>query len=173
MPLTSTRLPADTKVDRPSPRRTALSSRATPSAPDWEKKPSRPRSGTSGDSDAFNDTAGSVLITPKDAGPITRMPLPRASAHQPALPLGAFRPGLGEAAGHHDEPAHTLGGAVGDDRLHLLGGYRDHGEVDGPGHVAHGRERRDAGDLVGMVVDDVHRAGEPAVEDVPKQDVPE
>ena len=42
LPLTSARLPAETNEDSPSPRATTVSSRATPRAPDWEKKPMRP-----------------------------------------------------------------------------------------------------------------------------------
>ena len=75
MPLTSARLPAETKVEMPMPRRTMLSSSAMPRAPDCEKKPSRPRSGISGESEAFIETSGSVLIMPKEFGPMTRIPL--------------------------------------------------------------------------------------------------
>ena len=78
LPLTSARLPAETKVDSPRPRDTIVSSSATPSAPDWLKKPIRPRPGITGDSDALSDTAGSVLSTPRQFGPITRIPLARA-----------------------------------------------------------------------------------------------
>ena len=77
---TSARLPAETKVDRPKPRRITVSSSGMPSAPDWEKKPIRPRPGITGDSEALSDRAGSVLMTPRQFGPITRIPLARASA---------------------------------------------------------------------------------------------
>ena len=42
LPETSARSPADTNVDRPSPRRSASASSAMPSAADWLKKPTRP-----------------------------------------------------------------------------------------------------------------------------------
>ncbi len=74
LPETSARLPAETKLDTPSPRRAASPSTATPSAPDWQKKPARPGSGATGASEAFSATAGSVLISPRQFGPTTRMP---------------------------------------------------------------------------------------------------
>ncbi len=79
LPETSARLPAETKVDSPSPRSLAAARIAMPSAPDWAKKPARPRPGTSGARVALSRTAGSVFATPRAFGPITRMPCALAS----------------------------------------------------------------------------------------------
>ena len=53
---------------------------ATPSAPDWQKNPTRPRPGASGAMVAFSRTAGSALTTPRQFGPTIRMPRDRAAA---------------------------------------------------------------------------------------------
>ncbi len=74
MPETSARLPALTNVERPSPRLLTFSRIADPRAPDWQKKPARPRVGLSDDSDALRLTFGSVLMMPRQFGPITRSP---------------------------------------------------------------------------------------------------
>ena len=74
VPDTSARLPALTNDDRPRPRRSTLSRIATPRAPDWQKNPTRPRGGISGDREAFIDSLGRVLITPRQFGPTSRRP---------------------------------------------------------------------------------------------------
>ena len=74
MPETSARLPALTKVDRPSPRLLTFSRIAEPRAPDWQKNPARPRAGLSDERDALRLTNGSVLMMPRQLGPITRRP---------------------------------------------------------------------------------------------------
>jgi hypothetical protein len=79
LPLTSARLPAETKLDRPMLRLRARSSSAEPSAPDCAKKPTRPWPGMRGARLAFNRTAGSVLTMPRQLGPTTRMPEARAA----------------------------------------------------------------------------------------------
>ncbi len=79
LPDTSARLPADTNVDRPSPRRATVSRITEPSSPDWQKKPTAPRAGTTGDRDAFRHRSGAVLMMPSALGPITRRPYALAS----------------------------------------------------------------------------------------------
>ena len=74
LPDTSARLPALTKVDSPSPRPLTFSRIAEPSAPDWQKKPARPREGITVASEAFSETSSAVLITPRQLGPISRRP---------------------------------------------------------------------------------------------------
>ena len=78
LPETSARLPAETKVRSPSPRPATLRRMAIPNAPDWEKKPTRPGVGISGETAALSEIAGSVLMTPSPFGPTRRIPLPRA-----------------------------------------------------------------------------------------------
>ena len=77
-PETSTRLPADAKVEMPRFRRAAEARTAMPSAPDWAKRPSRPCGGSVGAREALSRTAGSLLMIPKELGPTTRIPDPRA-----------------------------------------------------------------------------------------------
>src|SRR4051794_41697417 len=74
LPDTSARLPALTNVDRPRPRLFTFSRIAEPSAPDWQKKPARPRAGFREDSEALRLTSGSVLTMPRQLGPIRRRP---------------------------------------------------------------------------------------------------
>ena len=91
LPDTSARLPAETKLDSPSPRRDASASSATPNAPDWLNTPTRPAAGSTGASVALRRTAGSVLATPRQFGPTTRMPArcaARTSARCAAAPAG-------------------------------------------------------------------------------------
>ncbi len=95
LPDTSARLPAETNVDRPRPRRSASASSATPSAPDWLKNPIRPGAGSRGANVALSRTAGSVLAMPRQFGPTTRMPpvcarrISSACAAAPAGPASA------------------------------------------------------------------------------------
>ena len=51
-----------------------------PNAPLWEAKPTRPGGGAPGAKLAFSETAGSVLITPRQLGPTRRMPAARHTA---------------------------------------------------------------------------------------------
>ena len=74
LPETSARLPALTNVERPRPRFWTFSRMAEPSAPDWQKNPARPRGGITEDSEALIDTEGSVLMMPRQLGPIRRSP---------------------------------------------------------------------------------------------------
>ncbi len=78
LPDTSARLPAETNEDSPSPRLAASARIAMPSAPDWQKNPTRPGGGTTGARLALSRTAGSVLTSPRQLGPRTRIPLARA-----------------------------------------------------------------------------------------------
>ena len=166
LPLTSTRLPAETKVDRPSPRRTALSSSAMPSAPDWEKKPSRPRAGHDRRQRGVQrHLRVGVDDAEASSGPRTRMPLPRASATRSPLPLAPLvARSRRSRCDITTRPRTPLRRAVGDDLLDLLGRYGDDGEVDRVGDVPDAAVRRHAGDLVGARVHGMDRAGEAGVE---------
>ena len=111
LPDTSARLPAETNVDRPSPRFAASARIAMPSAPDWQKKPIRPGGGTTGARVAFIRTAGSVLTRPRQFGPSTRIPAPRATATNCRCASAPSSPGVGEARRHHHQAVHALGPA--------------------------------------------------------------
>ena len=78
LPDTSARLPAETKVETPIPRLVADASTCTPSAPDWLNSASPPGAGRVGASEALSRMSSSVLITPNEFGPITRIPWARA-----------------------------------------------------------------------------------------------
>ena len=69
----------------PRLRRAAEASTAMPSAPDCANRPSRPCGGSVGASEALSRTSGSLLISPKELGPTTRMPAPRARRTQLGL----------------------------------------------------------------------------------------
>ena len=112
LPDTSARLPAETNVDRPSPRSAASARMAMPSAPDWQKKPDPARRRHAGASVAFIRTAGSVLTRPRQFGPSTRMPVRPGRATRRALRRRAVRPRrVGEPGGHHHQAVHALGPA--------------------------------------------------------------
>jgi hypothetical protein len=77
------------------PRWATRCSSAVPSAPDWLKKPTRPRPGMVAASVAFSRTAGSVLAMPRQLGPTTRRPYARAmrtSSSCLARPSGPVSP---------------------------------------------------------------------------------
>ena len=74
LPLTSALLPMETKLERPIPRFFASARMAIPSPPDCDAKPRAPAVGVSLAKVAFMETAGSVLSTPKQFGPTTRIP---------------------------------------------------------------------------------------------------
>ena len=73
LPLTSALLPAETKVDTPRPRRAISIRMIAPRPPDWEMNPIGPLVGAKGEKVAFMLTAGSVLTTPRQLGPIMRI----------------------------------------------------------------------------------------------------
>ncbi len=94
LPETSALLPAETKDDRPSPRRSSAESSEMPIAPDWVNSPMRPRTGAgAGVREALSPTSGAVLITPYAFGPISRIPYERTwrtssrCRSSPAAPL--------------------------------------------------------------------------------------
>ena len=82
LPLTSTRLPMETNDEIPMPSLQAFSRMLTPMAPDWLMNATGPGGGITGAKLAFMDTAGSVLITPRQLGPTMRMPLASPSSRR-------------------------------------------------------------------------------------------
>src|SRR5450759_3428631 len=74
LPDTSARLPAETKLDTPRPRRAAEASAATPRAPDWLNRPRPPTGGSCAAREALRRTAGLVLSRPIELGPRRRIP---------------------------------------------------------------------------------------------------
>ncbi len=142
-----------------------------PSAPDWQKNPTRPGGGTTGASVAFIRTAGSVLARPRQFGPSTRIPADRASATSrrcasaPRRRVGAGT-GVGEARAEHHEPVHPLRTALLDDVGDPRRGHRHDGEIHRVRDVGHRSVRPNALHRQGFRVDRVHGTGE-----VPAQQV--
>ena len=130
LPETSTRLPADANVEMPRLRRAADASTAMPRAPDCAKSPNRPCGGRVGARDALSRTAGSLLISPKEFGPTTRIPDPARAPQQLGLEARSVASLLGEAGGHDEQRLDPGLGALVDDLEDGVRRNRDDGEVD-------------------------------------------
>jgi hypothetical protein len=72
--------PVETNDESPMPRAAAAAIEATPIAPLWEASATGPWTGAVGAAVAFSRSAGSVLRTPSELGPTSRMPLRRQIA---------------------------------------------------------------------------------------------
>ena len=171
LPLTSARLPAETKVDSPRLRLRARSRRATPSDPDWAKKPTRPRPGIIGARLALSRTSESVFTIPRQLGPTTRIPEARAAAtscRSAARPSGPVSPKPPETT---TSPRTRLRRQASTTPRDLVRRHGEDGEIDVVG------DRLDVGvgghpaDVPRARVDRVDRAGEPVLEQVPQQRV--
>ena len=86
-----------------------------PRPPDWEAKPIAPGSGWSAEKVAFMDTAGSVLMTPKQLGPTSRIPLAWASRTISRWAAAPSAPASAKPAEMTTRPADSLAAARGDD----------------------------------------------------------
>ena len=137
-----------------------------PSAPDWLKKPTRPRPGTVAASVAFSRTAGSVLATPEAVRADDPQPVRAGDAHQLVLPGPPLGAGLAEPRGDHDQPAHPLLRAL----LHHVddpvGRYGEDGEVHLPVDGRHARVGPHPGDGPRLAVHGIDRSGEVGAEQV-------
>ena len=102
-------MPAETKVDRPSPRPAAAASRVTLSAPDWLKKPDPAGRRHAGASVALSRTCGSVFATPERVRAHHPHPVRAGLLHEPALGAHPARAGIGEPATEHDKCLDALG----------------------------------------------------------------
>ena len=141
LPETSARLPALTNVESPRPRLVTFSRIAEPSAPDWQKKPARPRGGMSRRQRGVELDRGVGVDDAQAVGPDQPQAVGAAEPEQPALALAALLAHLGEARRDDDEAVHPLVGAVEDDVLHGLGGHGHDGHVDVVVDLADGRVR--------------------------------
>lgn len=65
-----------TNADNPRPKRRAAARITRPRAPLWDARATRPGPGGGriGDKEALSRTAGSVLSSPRQFGPISRIP---------------------------------------------------------------------------------------------------
>ena len=140
-----------------------------PRAPDWQKNPTLPTPGAIG---ASARVEGDLRVGVDDPETVrTDDPHPARPRQGDQLPLRrlALRTGLGETAGHYDETAHALLGALLDDVAHRARGGRDHGEVHVVGDVEHRGVGADAGDVRALGVHGVDRPLEAGGEDVVEQ----
>ena len=85
LPDTSARLPADTNVETPEPAARGLGQQRDAQRAGLGEEPGAAERRSTGASEAFSRTAGSVLTTPRQFGPTTRMPCARDSATRRAL----------------------------------------------------------------------------------------
>ena len=164
---TSALLPIDTNADRPSPRDSAASSSASPSAPLWEEKPMLPAGRRAGGE-------GRVQARPGDGdaeavGPDQPRSVGADEREQLLLPLHAFAADLGEAGGDHDEGANALAQRLLRRPENRGARQGDHGEIDRIGDLLDRAVGADAGDRLAVAVDRVGGAGEVAGEDVAEQ----
>ena len=125
---TSALLPIEMNADRPSPRDSAASSSARPSAPLCDENPMLPAGAERAANVALR--LGPATAMPRQLGPISRAPYERTSASSCSCRCQAFLADLGEAGRDHDESADALAHRLlsrPDDRRARK---RDHGEID-------------------------------------------
>ena len=164
---TSALLPIETNAERPSPRASARSSSARPSAPDCDEKPIRPAGKARGAKVALRPTA--AVAIPRQFGPDEARAVGAHERQQLLLARDALGPGLGEARRDDAERARPraqrfLGGGE-----HELAGKADHAEVDRIADLLERAVGAHAGDGLTGAVDGIGGAGEPAREDVAEQ----
>ena len=150
------------------PRAAAWLISSMPSPPDCDRNATLPSTGGVGANVAFIRTAGAVFTTPRQFGPITRMPLARAFATIARCERGAFGAHLGEPDGEDHQRAHLLRGALLHDIEHVRGRPHDDREIDRSGNVEHRRVGRTARDRRRVRIDRVHDARETVAEEVPQ-----
>ncbi len=137
MPETSARLPALTNVDRPSPRPRTFSRIADAEGTGLAEEAGPPARRHHRRQRGVQRHLGGGVDHAEAVGADQPQAVGAGQADQLALPLAALLPGLGEAAGDHDQPVDALGRAVEDDVLDRVGRHRDDRHVDVAGDVAH------------------------------------
>ena len=126
--------PSETNALSPIPRRDAPSIAAAPNAPLWETKPIVPAGTSARANVAVRRHAGSVLTTPMQFGPTSRIPVDRQTSSSSASRAAPSAPGLGEAGGDHDERADArLGALARDARARCSAGTATIARSTGPG----------------------------------------
>jgi hypothetical protein len=168
-------LPTDTKEESPIPSAWAWSITASPSAPLWERKPTRPAGGKMGPKEALRRTWGSVLRIPMQLGPISRIPCPATDPEQLGLAQGPIRSGLREARRDDDQRADALGRVLTSNGRDRLFGDDDHPKLNRAGDLADRRVGGKPEQLSAGRVDRVDGTPEPGpdkVRDDPASDRP-
>ena len=140
-----------------------------PSAPDCANSPSRPCGGSVGASEALSRTSGSLLMSPKELGPTTRIPEPRARrtssawSRAPSLPSSAnpddtTRSDFTPASAHSSTTSSTA-----------WAGTATTARSTGSGHVAHRRVGPASPQRAHVGVDRVDPPGEAGVDEPVEQ----
>ena len=115
--------PIETNAESPSPRASAASSSARPSAPDWDEKPMLPLGAERAAKVAFSRGAGDrdpEAVRPDQPGAV------RADEReQPLLPLDALAADLGEPGRDDDERADAAAQRVLGGGEHVLARERE------------------------------------------------
>ena len=137
---TSALLPIETNAESPSPRDSAASRSARPSAPLCEEKPMLPAGAERAAKVAFR--LGPATAMPRQLGPISRAPCDAHEREQLLLPLDSLAADLGEAGRDHDERADALAQRLLGRAEHRRAGQRDHGQVDRVGDLLDRRGSR-------------------------------
>ena len=122
---------------------------AEPSAPDWQKKPARPRGGISGDSEALSETVG---VGVDDAERVGADQPQAVGAGQPDQLAAAARRPSSPVSAKPDEittrPCTPLAAQSSTTSCDGLGRHRDDRDVDVVGDVADRLVRRQPGHRV-------------------------
>ena len=100
-----------------------------PSAPLCDMKAMRPVRGSVGAKVASMRTAGSVLMTPMQFGPIIRIPYCRDPLGQLGFEALPFVAGFGKARGDDHQARHALLPAIINDAQHLFARHDNDGQV--------------------------------------------
>ena len=164
---TSALLPIETNAERPSPRASARSSSASPSAPDCDEKPIRPGGNARGAKVALRPTA--AVAMPRQFGPTSRAPWARTSVSScswRATPSGPVSAKPAEMTHSERVPERSASSAAGITRspgrqITQRSIWSPISSSDAVG--AH------PGDGLTRAVDGIRGAGEPAGEDVAEQ----
>ena len=164
-------MPAETNVDRPSPRSAAAASRVTPERAGLAEEPDPARRGHHR---RERGVEPHLLIRVRDAQrvrPDHAHPVGPGLLGEPTLGAHAVRPGVGEPRADHDERLDALGQAGVHDLAHPGRRHGDHREVDVVGDVGDGRVGPHPAHRPGLGVDRVDGAGEVAAQQVQQHGV--
>ena len=164
---TSALLPIDTNAERPSPRDSAASSSARPSAPLCEEKPMLPAGAERAAKVAFR--LGPATAMPRQFGPISRAPCERTSASScscrstPSLPISAKPAEMTTSARTPLRSACSAASSTAAPGSEITARSTGVGDLLDRPVAAH------AGDRLAVAVDRVGGAGEVAGEDVAEE----
>ena len=114
-------------------------------------------------------TAGSVLTTPIEFGPTSRIPVDRHASSSSASRAAPSAPASANPAVMTTSAGDARRGALARDRRHGLRRHGDDRQVDRPGRVRDRRRRAARADEVRVRVDRVELAAEAVVERVPER----